>query len=84
MKNSRIVYYDSFSIAVINPNGEIRRLYCPFIVKCKKQVENIQENSMVYVDQVFKDPDDLLNVKLLDHIIIGLDGQFLSFSDEGL
>jgi hypothetical protein len=60
MKNSRIVYYDSFSIAVINPNGELRRIYCPFIVKCKKQVENIQENSMVYVDQVFKDPDDLL------------------------
>ena len=60
MKNSRIVYYDSFSIAVINPNGEIRRLYCPFIVKCKRQVGDIQENSMVYVDQVFKDPDDLL------------------------
>ena len=60
MKNSRIVYYDSFSIAVINPNVEIRRLYCPFIVKCKSQVGDIQENSMVYVDQVFKDPDDLL------------------------
>jgi hypothetical protein len=60
MKNSRIVYYDSFSIAVINPNGELRRIYCPFIVKCKKQVGDIQENSMVYVDQVFKDPDDLL------------------------
>ena len=60
MKNSRIVYYDSFSIAVINPNGELRRIYCPFMVKCKKQVENIHENSMVYVDQVFKDPDDLL------------------------
>jgi hypothetical protein len=60
MKNSRIVYYDSFSIAVINPNGEIRRLYCPFIVKCKRQVGDIQENSLVYVDQVFKDPDDLL------------------------
>jgi len=32
----------------------------------------------------FRDAGDLLNVKLLDHIIIGLDGQFLSFSDEGL
>jgi hypothetical protein len=60
MKNSRIVYYDSFSIAVINPNGEIRRLYCPFIVKCKRQIGDVQENSMVYVDQVFKDPDDLI------------------------
>jgi hypothetical protein len=60
MRNSRIVYYDSFSIVVINPNGELRRIYCPFMVKCKRQVDNIQENSMVYVDQVFKDPDDLL------------------------
>ncbi len=30
------------------------------MVKCKGQVGDIQENSMVYVDQVFKDPDDLL------------------------
>ena len=60
MKNSRIVYYDSFSVAVINTKGQIRRVYCPFIVKCMKTVDDIQENSMVYVDQVFKDPDDLL------------------------
>lgn len=60
MKNSRIVYYDSFSVAVINTKGQIRRVYCPFIVKCIKTVDDIQENSMVYVDHVFKDPDDLL------------------------
>ena len=60
MKNSRIVYYDSFSVAVINTKGQIRRVYCPFIVKCMKTVDDIQENSVVYVDQVFKDPDDLL------------------------
>jgi len=61
MKNSRIVYYDSFSVAVINTKGQIRRVYCPFIVKCMKTVDDIQENSTVYVDQVFNDPDDLLN-----------------------
>jgi hypothetical protein len=60
MKNSRIVYYDSFSIAVINPSGKMRRLYTPFIVKCIDSIDEIQENSSVYVDQVFKDPDDLL------------------------
>ena len=60
MKNSRIVYYDSFSVAVINTKGQIRWVYCPFIVKCTRTVDGIQENSMVYVDQVFKDPDDLL------------------------
>jgi hypothetical protein len=61
MKNSRIVYYDTFSIAVINPSGKMRRLYCPFLVKCVNKIDEIEENSSVYVDQVFKDPDDLLN-----------------------
>ena len=61
MKNSRIVYYDSFSIAVINPSGKMRRLYCPFLVKCVNDIDEIHENSCVYVDQVFKDPDDLLS-----------------------
>ena len=60
MKNNRIVYYDSFSIAVINPSGKIRRLYTPFMAKCISKIDDIQENSSVYVDQVFKDPDDLL------------------------
>jgi hypothetical protein len=61
MKNSRIIYYDSFSIAVINPSGKMRRIYCPFMVKCITPIDNIQENSSVFVDQVYKDPDDLLN-----------------------
>lgn len=60
MRNSRIVYYDTFSIAVINPSGKMRRLYCPFMVKCITTIDDIQENSSVYVDQVFKDPDDRL------------------------
>jgi hypothetical protein len=60
MKNSRIVYYDSFSIVVINPSGKMRRVFCPFLIKCITTIEDIQENSSVYVDQVFKDPDDLI------------------------
>jgi hypothetical protein len=61
MKNSRIVYYDSFSIAVINQSGKMRRLYTPFMVKCITTIDDIHENSSVYVDQVFKDPDNLLS-----------------------
>ena len=61
MKNSRIVYYDSFSIAVINQSGKMRRLYTPFMVKCITTIDDIYENSSVYVDQVFKDPDNLLS-----------------------
>jgi hypothetical protein len=66
MKNSRIIYYDSFSIAVINPCGKIRRLYCPFLVKCIHAIDEIEENSIVYVEQVFKDPDDLLSYMIGD------------------
>lgn len=32
----------------------------------------------------FREAGNLLDIKLLDHIIVGLDGQFLSFADEGL
>ncbi len=76
-KYNRIVYYyDSFSIAVINQSGKLRRLYTPFIVKCINSIDDIQENSCVYVDEVFKDPDDLLlykiggNIYSYDHFTI--------------
>jgi hypothetical protein len=39
----------------------MRRLYCPFVVKCIASIDNIEENSSVYVEEVFKDPDDLLS-----------------------
>lgn len=55
MKNSRIVYYDSFSVAVINTKGQIRRVYCPFMVKCTSHLHNIQVNSNVYVEEVSSD-----------------------------
>ena len=31
-----------------------------------------------------RDAGDILDIKLLDHIIVGHEGQYLSFSDEGL
>jgi hypothetical protein len=64
MKNSRIIYYDSFSIAVINPSGKIRRLYTPFMVKCISKIDDIHENCSVYVDEVFKDPDEMIVYKI--------------------
>jgi hypothetical protein len=60
-KYNRIVYYnDNFSIAVINNNGKLRRIYCPFLIKCIKTISDIQENCLVYVDEVHQDPDDLI------------------------
>jgi hypothetical protein len=52
MKNSKIVYYDSFSVAVINSKGQIRRVYCPFIVKCISDIDNIKVNSDVFVEEI--------------------------------
>jgi hypothetical protein len=60
MEDSRIIYYDSFSIAVINASGKMRRLYCPYLVKCIHAIDEIEDNSSVYVEQVFKDPDEIL------------------------
>ena len=68
MKYSRIVYHDSFSIVVINPSGKMRRLYCPFLVKCIASIDDIEENSSVYVEQVFKDPDDLISYMIGDNL----------------
>ncbi len=36
------------------------------------------------ITQKIRDAGDMLDIKLLDHIIVGHDGQYLSFSDEGL
>jgi DNA repair protein RadC len=36
------------------------------------------------VTKKIRDAGDMLDIKLMDHIIIGNDGQYLSFSDEGL
>lgn len=36
------------------------------------------------ITQKMRAAGELLEIKLLDHIIIGHDGEFLSFSDEGL
>jgi DNA repair protein RadC len=36
------------------------------------------------VTKKIRDAGDMLDIKLMDHIIIGHEGQYLSFSDEGL
>ena len=64
MKEPNIVYYDSNSITVINMKFKIRRIYCPFMVWCIESIGNIEENTCVYVDEVFKDPNELLCYKI--------------------
>jgi DNA repair protein RadC len=38
----------------------------------------------VEITKKIKDAGDMLDIKLMDHIIVGHDGQYLSFSDESL
>ena len=55
MKKNIVKFYDLTSIAVINPAGKIRVLYCPFRVKCIWSIEEISNNTFVYVEEVFQD-----------------------------
>jgi hypothetical protein len=64
MKEPNIIYYDSSSIAVINMKSKLRRIYCPFMVWCIDSIGDIEENTCVYVDEVFKDPNELLCYKI--------------------
>lgn len=64
MKYSDVQYYDTYSIAVINLKSKLRRIYCPFMVWCIESIGDIQENSCVYVDEVFKDPNEILCYKI--------------------
>jgi len=64
-KYNRIVYYyDSFSIVVINPSGKLRRLYTPFLVKCIKRIDDVQEYTCIYVDEVFKNQQEIVFYKI--------------------
>lgn len=63
-----ILFYDSFSILLLNPNGQLRRLYTPFRVTCIKHIDNIRINAVLFVDEVFEDQDDLLLFKIYGNL----------------
>lgn len=45
---------------VINQNGHIRKLYCPFRVLCIKSIAGIPRNTWCYVEKVNTDPKELI------------------------
>lgn len=59
-----IFYCDSHSILVLNPTGELRILFTPFRVTCIIKHQNIHENSVLFVDEVFEDKKELLLYKI--------------------
>jgi hypothetical protein len=53
-----LFYYDSKSILVINPKGQVRRLFTPFRVYGLSEIANPEEDAIggwVYVDEVHMD-----------------------------
>ena len=60
-KDLRVYYYDSSSILVINPKGQIRKLYTPFRVLCISTIINcVEKGSWVFVDEVKSNRKDEL------------------------
>lgn len=62
--DSTYLYYDGYSIMVVNSFGRIRRLYTPFRVQCIDPVDEIVFNSSLFVDEIFEDADNLLLFKI--------------------
>jgi hypothetical protein len=53
-------YLDPFSIMVVNQKGELKRLYCPFVVICRREWEGILEGKQYRVDMVKLEPSNLI------------------------
>ena len=66
--NDMVQYYDSYSILIINQQSKMRRVYTPFKVLCIESIDELMENSTLYVDEVFEDEDDLLLYKICGNL----------------
>lgn len=51
-KNITPQYCDANSILLVNKNGIIRKLYCPFQVKALKDFDTFSKEVVLWVDQV--------------------------------
>ncbi len=58
----RVYYHDPWSILVINPRGQVRKLYTPFRVLCIEPATNwLKKGAWVFVDEVkSSDKDELI------------------------
>ena len=45
-------FVDDQSLIVINQNGHLRKIYCPFKVLCVEAVNNIPHQSWCYVESI--------------------------------
>lgn len=61
------IVIDPFSLLVVNPKGELRRIYCPFLVRCIIPIDDLILNQIYTVDMVSTD--------LSEHIFFSLRGK---------
>lgn len=70
MKNkNEINYIDPFSILIVNRNGELGRIHCPFAVRCIEPVGNIKVGMTVSVE--------MIAVELTNQIHYRVQGKYL-------
>lgn len=60
-------YCDANSILLVNQVGNLKRLYCPFRVKCKVQFEAFKPGMWLWVEQVVSTTEDELIFVILGH-----------------
>lgn len=46
------IVIDPFSLLVVNPKGELKRIYCPFLVRCIIPIDKLIINQIYTVDMV--------------------------------
>lgn len=64
-KSYQAKYCDESSILLVNPAGQLRRLYCPFRVRCITQESGFKEGVWLWVEQVsVSSKDELLYLVL--------------------
>ncbi len=49
------IVLDPFSLLFVNRTGVLKRIYCPFLVKCRFETENIKFGQTLAVDMVKTD-----------------------------
>ncbi|TXJ22832.1 MAG: hypothetical protein E6Q24_20105 [Chitinophagaceae bacterium] len=59
-------YLNSDSILLINQTGQIRKLYCPFRVKCITPIDGFSKGMQLWVESVVKEDETRLIYLVLD------------------
>lgn len=58
------IVIDPFSLLVVNSKGELRRIYCPFLVKCIAPIDNLVLNQIYTVNMVRTEVTEYIHFSL--------------------